>query len=363
VPGVPGELVLKAEPYEDVFLLSGELEAVRADHLDPPRSDTWRVQVKWMAEDGAEVKAGDPVIQFDNSSISAGLEEKRLAWLQSEIAMESREAALEGEQADKRLALDKALHEESKARIKAEVPAELSKRSEWEDSQIELHRAQAEVQKARLQIESFEKTSKADMDVLRIARDSAQRDIDEAERQLGGFSLKAPRDGIFIVGENQNEDRKFQVGDMAWPGMSVGSIPELGDMVVAAKLSDVDDGRIAAGMPARCVLDTYPDRVFEGRVESIGSIADRTGFRVRIVLTKADADLMRPGMSVRAEVVRRAWPAALVVPRQAIRRDGGKSFVRVAGAENPVEVQLASCTPTGCVIESGVAEGARIVVR
>ena len=28
-------------------------------------------------------------------------------------------------------------------------------------------------------------------------------------------------------------------------------------------------------MAARCILDTYPDRMFEGRIEDVGSVAAR----------------------------------------------------------------------------------------
>jgi hypothetical protein len=40
-------------------------------------------------------------------------------------------------------------------------------------------------------------------------------------------------------------------------------------MEVEAKLSDVDDGRIATGLPVTCLLDAYPDRPYTGRVAEI----------------------------------------------------------------------------------------------
>ncbi len=357
------EIVVKAAPFEEVFPLSGELTALRALNLDTPRSDTWRVQVKWLAEDGTEAKTGDRLIEFDNTSITAGLEEKRLAWIQSEIDMEGRSAQLDGEEVDLRSALDRARHEQEKASLQAAIPAELSKRSEWEERQAALRRADAEVEKARLALDAFQTTSKSDLEVLRIARDKAARDIADSERRLEAFTVRAPRDGIFIVEENWNEDRKFQSGDTSWPGMSVGSMPDLSAMEVTAFLSDVDDGKVMAGMPARCILDTYPDRIFEGKVESVAAIAERNGFRVRISLQGSDPKRMRPGMSVRAEIVRKAWPSALVVPRKAVRKDGDRRLVATADRGEPVEVQLAGCTPTDCVVASGLAEGDRIVVR
>ena len=63
----------------------------------------------------------------------------------------------------------------------------------------------------------------------------------------------------FVVADFWREERKFQIGDTTWPGQTIASIPDLSLMEVLAWLPDVDDGRIAPGMHARCVLDTYPD--------------------------------------------------------------------------------------------------------
>ena len=133
-------------------------------------------------------------------------------------------------------------------------------------------------------------------------------------------------------------------------GFPVASIPDPSEMEVAATLSEVDHGRIAAGMKARCVLDTYPDRIFEGRVEEVGAVAaeprrmmgpggGRTGFPVRVSVADTDP-LMRPGLSVRVEVVRAAWPQALAVPRKAVRFDKGQAVVMRKGLAGTSAVRV-----------------------
>jgi multidrug efflux pump subunit AcrA (membrane-fusion protein) len=140
-------------------------------------------------------------------------------------------------------------------------------------------------------------------------------------------------------------------------------------MEVAAALAESDHGRIAPGTEARCILDTYPDRVFRGRVEDVGSVARESGrggfgasikpgFPVRISLERTDP-LMRPGLSVRVEVVRGTWDSALAVPRGAVRYDKDGPVVRRAGGDVE-KVRLAACTPVDCVVESGLAEGDRV---
>jgi hypothetical protein len=68
---------------------------------------------------------------------------------------------------------------------------------------------------------------------------------------------------------------------------------------------------------------------------------------------------MRPGLSVRVEVVRGTWEGALSVPRGAVRFDKEGPVVRRAGGD-PAKVSLRTCTPVECVVESGLAEGDRV---
>jgi RND family efflux transporter MFP subunit len=324
----------------------------------------WQVQIKWLAEDGADAHEGDRLIEYDNTAVAQTIEEKRLTRIQKGIDLESRRASLLAEGQDKQFAFEKAKGEAEKARAQADVPREIISLREWQEKQAAARRTDAELTKARLELESFEVSSRAELENLRIALDKAGREIEAAQRTLDALTVRAPKDGIFVISDNWNENRKWQIGDTTWPGQTIANIPDLTLMEVVGYLADVDDDRIKAGMPVRCILDTYPDRLFRGKVEEVASVADpRRGFRVRVSLEQSDASLMRPGMSARLEVVRRTWPSALSVPRQAVRESEGKSYVRRSGSSDPVEVRLAACTPTDCVVESGLSEGDHVALR
>jgi len=71
---------------------------------------------------------------------------------------------------------------------------------------------------------------------------------------------------------------------------------------------------------------------------------------------------MRPGLSVRVEVLRAAWPQSLVVPRQALRFEGEQPVVMQKGSAAPSQVKVAGCTPVDCVVESGLKEGDRVLL-
>ena len=363
----PGEAIVTAGPLEDVFLLTGELKAVRSDDIAVPRTENVQVQITWLADDGADVAEGDRVVEFEATSAQATLEERRAKQRQAEIERETRERALEAEREQKHAAVDKARVEADKARIDAAVPKELRSSLEWTKMQAALHEKDAAFEKARLELDAFRVSSRADLDALLAAEEKARRARETAEEAIQAITVHARRSGIFIVSQHfrGNEDRKFQAGDNAFPGMTVATIPDPTEMEVAATLSQVDHGQVDASMKARIVLDTWPDRVFEGRVEEVGAVAPEGrfrsgGFPVRVSLTHTDSAVMRPGLSVRVEVVRRVWPKTLLVPRSAVRFDGDKAMVVPSGRSGSAEVRLAGCSPVACAVEAGLAEGDRV---
>jgi multidrug resistance efflux pump len=368
------EAVVTRRLVEDVFLLSGELSAVRQASIVAPRGEA--LQIRWMAEDGTDVKEGERVIEFDAARLIQSIEELRLKVRQAENERESRARAVVAEADGKRVAVDKADVEAKKARIDAAVPRELRPAVEWAKFQATAAEKEATLQKARLDQEAFRTASRSDLEVLRRGEEKARRELEVAEKALLATSVRAPRSGIFLSGNfwqwGPEGPRKLQPGDTVWPNFPVASIPDPTEMEVSAALSEVDHGRIGTGMRTRCILDTYPDRVFEGRIENVGAVAAesarsfglstaRTGFPVRVSLSVTDP-IMRPGLSVRVEVLRAAWPQALAVPRHALHFEKEQAVVVRKGLGGRTLVRVAGCTLVECVVESGLKEGDHVLL-
>jgi len=368
------DAVVTRRSVEDVFLLSGELAAVRQASIVAPRGEA--LQIRWMAEDGTDVKEGERVIEFDAARLIQSIEELRLKVRQAENERESRARAVVAEGDTKRVAVEKADIEAKKARIDAAVPRELRPAVEWAKFQATSAEKEAALQKARLDQEAYRTSSRSDLEVLRRIEEKARRELEVAEKALLATSVRAPRSGIFLSGNfwqwGPEGPRKLQPGDTVWPNFPVASIPDPREMEVSAALSEVDHGRIGAGMKTRCILDTYPDRVFEGRIEDVGAVAAesarsfglstaRTGFPVRVSLAVTDP-IMRPGLSVRVEVLRAAWPQALVVPRHALHFEKEQVVVVRKGLGGRTVVRVAGCTPVDCAVESGLNEGDRVLL-
>ena len=359
-------LTVHRGPFRQRVILSGELAADRGETLVVPRTKSFQVQIRWMAEDGSVVRAGDPVIEFDNSSFASDLEEKRLSASQAGSDLETARAQLKTDLSEKQFDVQKARSAVEKAKIAAAVPKDLLSLREYQERQLALRQAETDLAKAEVALAAQKKTSASDVEVQQISKQKSEREIRTAEESIEALTLRAPRDGMLLLSQHPFEGRKFQVGDSIWSGMPVATLPELSSMMVQASLSDVDDGRIAPGLEVLCTLDAYPDTPFRGRVVDISPVARESQrspllryFPVRIALEKTDPGHMRPGMSVRVEVLGPQSRDALLAPREALDFTGREPRVLLAsGGSAPVK--LGPCSANECVVESGIREGTRL---
>jgi hypothetical protein len=107
--------------------------------------------------------------------------------------------------------------------------------------------------------------------------------------------------------------------------------------------------------------------VFPGLVRSISPVAreperssTRRFFSVVIELDETDESIMRPGLSVKAEV-EGPHHEALLVPRAALRRmDEGVVAYDESG--DPIPVQIGACNAHHCELLGGLDEGAKLAV-
>ncbi len=362
----PGELEVHRGRFEDRFLLTGQLIAVNADNLVVPRIPSWQTTIRWLEAEGAVVKSGQRVVEFDTASFAQDFGVKRLAWEQAQSDLEQSEADRVGQRAEKEWDVDQKTIAVEKAKIAAGIPPEFVRGKDYQDNQLALARATTELDKAKEALSAFEESSAETVRQKTIAVEKARRELDAADQAMNGMVLKAPRDGILVVADHPWQGRKIQVGDSVWVGLPVVSLPDLGAMEVEAKLSDVDDGRIAPGLPVVCVLDAYPERTYSGRIAEITPVAQeaagrslRRAYNVRVTLSAPDVERMRPGMSVKVEVRPAPRADVLLAPRAGLDLAGKQPRARLASGE-AVDVALGACNREWCVIEGGVAEGARL---
>jgi multidrug resistance efflux pump len=290
------------------MLLSGEISAAQSTVLTVPFTPMWMVRLRWIENDGTPVKADQKVAEFDSTTYGNTLDQLKTGVSQAETGLVQFEDQTAAGDEERAFAVEQSKNAREKARIEAAIPLELRARREHEEKQLALRKAESDLEKALEDLRAFRAASEADRGVLKIGLEKARHDLAVAEDAIEALTLRAPRDGFFVIGDHFRESRKIQSGDDLWPGVTVGRIPDLSRLEVQAWLPDVDDGRIHLGQSVTVAPDAFPGRNLQATIREIGPLAQpptpdslRRAFKVRVSIEGGEIDGLKPGMSVRVE--------------------------------------------------------------
>jgi Cu(I)/Ag(I) efflux system membrane fusion protein/cobalt-zinc-cadmium efflux system membrane fusion protein len=142
------------------------------------------------------------------------------------------------------------------------------------------------------------------------------------------------------------------------------TIADLSTVWAFAQVFQNDLGRIRAGEPASLTVDSYPGRVFRGRVDFIYPDIDMTTRTARVRLIFSNPNLtLTPGMFVNVSL-QVPLGNELVIPVDGVLQSGTKQIVfvdRGGGYLEPREVQLGPQTGDRYIVQKGLKAGERIV--
>ncbi|MFZ0521580.1 MAG: efflux RND transporter periplasmic adaptor subunit [Candidatus Acidiferrales bacterium] len=188
----------------------------------------------------------------------------------------------------------------------------------------------------------------------------SQREIDRLESTgevQQEFEVDSPVSG-YITERNALPNLTVQ------PETHLYSVADLSTVWVMADVFQVDLGRIKVGDGATLTVDSYPGRVFEGRVNFMYPQVDMTTRTARARLVFSNSGLkLTPGMFVNA-VLKAPMGKQLVIPTGGVLQSGTRQIVFVTrndGYIEPREVQLGARAGDDYIVMKGVKEGEEIV--
>ncbi len=187
--------------------------------------------------------------------------------------------------------------------------ATAAQQSQIDATQAQLEAADAQLAQARSRLELVQAGARQEQiqaaeAQLNQAR-AAQRQI---EVQLAKTSLTAPRAGLVL-------SRSIHEGEQVIPGAPLMTIGSLDTVRLTLYIIEPDIGRVRLGQSVDVSVDTFPNKVFKGKVTFISQEAQftprnvqtrservTTVFAVRVELPNADHAL-KPGMPADAVIV------------------------------------------------------------
>lgn len=362
---------VRKDKFVRPLVVSGELAAVSAVRITSPPVRGGPVAIRYLAPEGALIRPGDLLVQIDNATLVTRLVTEELNLERAENELVKKEAELESQLRDLDLQLAQHKLELEKARLKVDIDPKLVSRWDWQEYQFAFQKAQKQYDKTQETLELTKKAASEEIALLKTRRQQADSLVRRLNADIGKLEIRAERPGTvlyeiyppsrWVSGELP---RKFQVGDQVFSGATILSLPDLVAMEVRAYVSEVDGGLLRPGLRARIFTDSRPDLEFSGIVEHIPEIADRFGkgsnvrvFVTTIRLDRTDPTFMRPGMSVRAEIILEEQ-TGLVLPRNAVIQERNKYYVRLPEGEMK-EIRVRARNPAVYLIE-GLPEGLEV---
>jgi HlyD family secretion protein len=358
------------------LFVAGELAPVRAVRVSVPRfRERGQVPIQSMAPEGSVVKLGDTLLQIDNAQLIASLNSEEINLDKAENDLAKKQSELDVQVKDLEMELSTRKLDLEKAQLKAEIEKDLISLRDWQDNQFNFQRARKEFDKTTQKMTLIRKAAAEEMALFQIKRDQSQAKIKTIQTDLAALQIRAPVAGTVVYENapttwNRNENdppRKYQVGDQVSPGQIVMSVVDLDEMEVRAFVSEVDGGLLRTGQRARVVVDSHAGMEFSGAVDYVPEVAERLRrlsnvrvFITRLKLDSADPRLMKPGMSVRVEIILDEREG-LALPRKAVFEEGGKFYAHHA-ARGKTEVKVTSRNAVSCLIE-GLQEGDEVIAQ
>jgi len=199
-----------------------------------------------------------------------------------------------------------------------------------------------------------------------------QASLKQLEEQLSYTIIVAPMDGVIL-------SRDVEIGDAVSSILVLGSTATLimteGDtsqVYVQGKVDEADIAHVYMGQPARIKVESFRDRVFQGKVTKIAPMGvekdNVTTFEVRVSIDNPGGEL-KANMTANAEILLSEHKGVLTVPENAVFYDNQKNaFVNVPDKKQkdgqrkvPVKVGLSNGSITEVV--SGLQEGQQVVLQ
>jgi HlyD family secretion protein len=304
--------------------IPGEIEAVNSSTIAVPQLGR-DVKITSIVEDGTRVSKGDLLAEFDRTDLETRLEAEHSQLEISQTKIIQNRAQLELKLKDLEDQVSKAQLDLERSHLhvtESEAVPRVDRQSAVLDvtqSEINLERSKKALQQARLEGE-------AGLELLRIEVRQAQARVDDAQRRLDKATIYSPTDGLVIKNEiwRSGAMGTVKAGDVVWSGNPILSLPDMALMQVVAWVHEVDAERVAPDQKVKIYLDSHPDPPFSGTVEKLASLAikreDANPAKYLKVTVKLDVTdpLMKPGMTVRAELLIDRVPNVLTLPREAV---------------------------------------------
>jgi len=344
-------------------------------------------------EEGDHVTKGDPaasppvepsvLVRLNAADLEAGL-------ASAEAQMAAQAAQIEVEKA--RIASQKASIEGTRsalAQARRDLERQKALLASRDVSQSTVDSMQCSVDELAAQLDAAThslRASELSLIVLAHRLKAAEAEIARARDNLTYTTITSTIDGV-VTRVYAEEGELVVPGTMNNPGTVIMEVADLSEMLLVAQVDEADVGRVRPGQRTHARIQTSPDEIIDGTVESVALVHDVGGYGSRYykteILLEADGRTVFCGASADVKIDTQQHEDILKLPSQCVLErtvddlpleirddnpnvDTDKTYATVVyrlidGEAVVTPVRIGPSDETHTIITSGIAEDDSVV--
>lgn len=325
----------------------------------PARAERSGVVAKVVVSRGEYVEKSQPLVELDTRVASAELSRAQAsiqeAQAQQQLLNQGGRIA-ERQQIEAYLArarLDLQAAEKNAQTLERLVEKQAATRQD-----LDLARQQVDQLKLRIQALEEHKTAlvmSVDKEIAKAKLQEAQSAADVARTNVDLSVVRAPMAGTVY-------DFDLKQGAFVNPGDPIAKIGKLDRVRVTVYVDEPDLGKVHKGAVVTITWDAMPGHQWKGTVDKLPTqivpLSTRQVGEVGCIIENPDRDLL-PNANINADIQATAAANVLVLPKEAIRREGSETGVLLLEGDRVVwrKIGLGVSSYTKTQVLTGLMEG------
>jgi cobalt-zinc-cadmium efflux system membrane fusion protein len=175
-----------------------------------------------------------------------------------------------------------------------------------------------------------------------------------------GYVIKSPISG-FVIEKNLTDNTQVRADN----SQNLFTIADLSDVFVLINIYESDIANIQQGDPVKITTLSYPDQVFEGKIDKIYEMLDPDNKVIKARVKIANpGNKLKPQMFANVTIKAKSGEILPVINTRALIFDNDKNYVIVVDGKAHVHIQpvdVAKRVEDRAYIKSGLKPGDRIV--
>jgi membrane fusion protein YbhG len=298
----------------NVIRVSGNIEVIDAEvsFKIPGRVE------KRLVTEGETVKSGQLIAKLDSAELAQEVALRRAEVRAAQAALAELEAGSRPEEiAQARANVKSAKADAVNARQlyeRLKSASEISAGRAVRQQDVDAAKAGLEVTEAKLAVNEraldlvIAGPRKETIEQARARLQQSKEALALAETNLGYATIRSPLGGLVL-------SKNIEPGEYVAAGTPIVTVGDLESPWLRAYINETDLGRVKVGQQVRVTTDTYPGKIYEGRISFIASEAEFTPknvqterervklvYRIKVEIPNPNMEL-KPGMPADADIL------------------------------------------------------------